>query len=384
MNTTAHTLAGKFISEHHASNPINSLWSNFKNLCKEIMDTVPSKTTKQRFSQTWITTPIKKLSRRKHRAYNIARKTNKHKDWERYRSLKKKVQTECRTTHNNHINNIVTGEDSKCKRLWSYMKGLRRDNSGIAPLKRDGLLHSDPKTKAELLNNQLSSVFTSEDKINMPELGQSKTDNIPTLIVHQEGVAKLLRNLNPHKATGPEEISAQLLKTNAKQPAEPLSKFVQASIDQGKIPDDWKEALLTPLFKKGDKSTPSNYRPVSLTSICSKVLEHIIHSHIMKHLNKHQILTDHQHRFRASRSCESQLLITINNIAKSMNTGEQLDAILLDFSKAFDKVPYQRLLLKRHCGIRGNLLDWIEDFLSERTQRVLVEGQHTSSAKVTS
>ena len=154
MNTTANTLAGKFISEYHASNPINSLWFNFKNLCKEIMDTVPSKTTTQRFSQTWITTPIKKLSCRKHRAYNIARKTNKHKDWERYRSLKKKVQTECRTTHNNYINNIVTGEDGKCRRLWSY----------IAPLKRDGLLHSDPKTKAELLNNKLSSVFTSEDK----------------------------------------------------------------------------------------------------------------------------------------------------------------------------------------------------------------------------
>ena len=88
----------------------------------------------------------------------------------------------------------------------------------------------------------------------------------------------------------------------------------------------------------------------------------------MKHLDKHQILTDYQHGFRASRSCESQLLIIINDIAKSMNAGEQMDTILLDFSKAFDKVPYQRLLLKlRHYGIRGNLLDWIEDFLSERT-----------------
>ena len=89
------------------------------------MDAVPSKTTTQRFSQTWITTPIKQLSRRKHRACNIARKTNKHKDWERYRSLQKKVQTDCRTTHNNYINTIVTGEYDKCKRLWGYMKGLR-------------------------------------------------------------------------------------------------------------------------------------------------------------------------------------------------------------------------------------------------------------------
>jgi hypothetical protein len=136
------------------------------------------------------------------------------------------------------------------------------------------------------------------------------------LIVHQEGVAKLLWNLNPHKATGPDDISAQLLKTNAKQLAESISKFFQTSIDQGKIPDDWKEALVTSLFEKGDKSTPSNYRPVSLTSICSKVLEHIIHGHIMKHLDKHQILTDYQHGFRASRSCESQLLIIINDIAK--------------------------------------------------------------------
>ena len=198
-------------------------------------------------------------------------------------------------------------------------------------------------------------------------------------------MAKLLRNLNPHKATGPDDISAQLLKTNAKQLAESISKFFQTSIDQGKIPDDWKEALVTSLFEKGDKSTPSNYRPVSLTSICSKVLEHIIHGHIMKHLDKHQILTDYQHGFRASRFCESQLLITINDIERSMNAGEQMDAILLDFRKAFDKVPHQRLLLKlRHYGIRGNLLDWIEDFLSERTQRVLVEGQHSSSAKVTS
>ena len=110
-------------------------------------------------------------------------------------------------------------------------------------------------------------------------------------------------------------------------------------------------------------------------------MEHIIHSHIMKHFDLEKTLSNAQHGFRKHHSCETQLLQTIHDLAKSINNCEQTDSILLDFSKAFDKVCHRKLLLKlQHYGICGNILFWITDFLKERTQRVVVRG---TSSKVT-
>ena len=142
---------------------------------------------------------------------------------------------------------------------------------------------------------------------------------------------------------------------------------------------------MAPIFKKGDKSKPSNYRPVSLTSVCCKVLEHVIHSHLMKFFENNNILTDAQHGFRKYRSCESQLITTVQDLASGIDKSEQIDAVLLDFSKAFDKVPHRRLAAKlHHYGVRGNTLLWTQSFLADRSQKVIVEGQSSASAPVTS
>ena len=110
-----------------------------------------------------------------------------------------------------------------------------------------------------------------------------------------------------------------------------------------------------------------------------------MHSHVMDHLDRNQLLSDAQHGFRKKRSCESQLTLTIQDLANGLNSGEQIDAILLDFSKAFDKVLHQRLLEKlQHYGIRGDLNDWVADFLRDRQQEVVLEGAHSSPTKVTS
>ena len=123
---------------------------------------------------------------------------------------------------------------------------------------------------------------------------------------------------------------------------------------------------------QGSRSDPGNYRPISLTSICCKTLEHIIYSFIFTHLNKCNILCDNQHGFRSKRSCETQLLGAMNDFAKALNSGEQIDALFLDFSKAFDKVPHERLCHKlSHYGINGHLLDWIKSFLTERDYKGL-------------
>ncbi|MCG8033368.1 MAG: reverse transcriptase family protein, partial [Candidatus Thiodiazotropha taylori] len=235
------------------------------------------------------------------------------------------------------------------------------------------------------MGDQFCSVFTEEDTSDLPDLGPSHTPSVPPIKVNIKGVLKLLKDIKPHKASGPDNIPARLLKEAAEELAPGLTHLFQISIDSGKIPHDWKSALVTPVFKKGNRSGPSNYRPISLTSIVCKTLEHVIHSSVISHLEKHNLLTDHQHGFRKRRSCETQLLLTINDLAKGLNDKQQIDAILLDFSKAFDKVPHQRLLLKlNHYGIRNNILAWIKDFLSARTQEVVIDGSKSTPAPVTS
>ena len=129
-----------------------------------------------------------------------------------------------------------------------------------------------------------------------------------------------------------------------------------------------------PLQKK--KAKAENYRPISLTSLSCKLLEHVVHSNIINFLEKFNVLDDAQHGFRKKRSCISQLIVTLNDFANCLKNKEQIDAILLDFSKAFDKVDHNGLLLKlEHLGIRNSLLNWIRSFLIGRKQKVLVEGK---------
>ena len=182
-------------------------------------------------------------------------------------------------------------------------------------------------------------------------------------------------------------VSARFLKEVATEISPALTLPFNASILQSIIPTDWKEALINPIYKKGknDRGISENYRPISLTSVTCKLLEHIIHSNIIKHLEANAIFSDTQHGFRKRRGCDTQLVMVVNDFAKNLNYSQQLDTILLDFSKAFDKVNHHKLLIKMdHYGIRGKLLDWMKDFLSERTQQVVVNGKSSTKEKVTS
>ena len=203
--------------------------------------------------------------------------------------------------------------------------------------------------------------------------------------VTSPGIKKILENLDPHKAVGPDNIPGAFLKICAADMADVYSFLFQASLDQGVVPPDWKTANVVPLFKKGDKSKAENYRPISLTPHTCKVLEHVVFSSIMSHFDKYSILDDAQHGFRKNRSCVSQLITTLNDFAFTLKQKEQTDAILLDFSKAFDKVDHLGLLSKmEHYGIRGPLLEWTSSFLVGRKQRVVIDGKASEPTDVLS
>ena len=169
---------------------------------------------------------------------------------------------------------------------------------------------------------------------------------MPEITITVNGVEGLLKGLNPNKASGPDEISPRLLKELHVELAPILTKIYRSSLSTGIVPEDWKTALVAPVYKKGPKCKPSNYRPISLTCIASKLIEHILVSNIMTHFDSNNLLNPFQHGFRSKHSCESQLVSFTQEIFDNLENYKQTDLIIMDFSKAFDKVDHNLLIYK--------------------------------------
>ena len=150
----------------------------------------------------------------------------------------------------------------------------------------------------------------------------------------------------------------------------PLSKIFSKSHDEGKLPEVWKRAIITPIHKKGDRTSPSNYRPVSLTSIVSKVLESIVRKLMLDHLFNNNLITNHQHGFLPCRSCTTQLLTAIEDGVEILDGGDSVD----DFKKRLTQYYMRECQKLRCCGYRGKLLNWIQAFIKGHRQRVRVGG----------
>ena len=139
------------------------------------------------------------------------------------------------------------------------------------------------------------------------------------------------------------------------------------------LPDDWKIAQISPIFKKGHRYKPGNYRPVSLTSGICKILEKLVRRNIIDHLEQNELIDPAQHGFVKGRSCVTNLLETFEQWTQILDDGGSIDVIYMDFMKAFDKVPHLRLLIKlQSYGICNKTLAWIKAFLAGRHQRVVV------------
>ena len=226
------------------------------------------------------------------------------------------------------------------------------------------------------------STWTKEDKDDIPIPDGTPFPSMGNIRVTKQRVVTLLLKLNPAKACGPDLLSAMILKKLAHVIVSYLTIVFQKSLDTGRVPKNWRSANVTAIFKKGKKYQSSNYRPVSLTCICCKIQEHILTSSILKQLDEYDILTDCQHGFRARRSCETQRLTLADELVSGLGKRQQHDLIVLDFSKAFDLVPHERLLRKMdHYDLRGSTLEWIRAFPTDRVQQVTVEWPHQIASK---
>ena len=203
--------------------------------------------------------------------------------------------------------------------------------------------------------------------------------------ITMEDVISEIKSVNKDKSCGPDEIDIKMLHELLDYMCGPITEVLKKSFNLGVLPRDWLDAIVTPVFKKGSKSKAENYRPISLTCIICKVLESIIKRSIVKHFVNHKLFANEQHGFIGGRSTTTQLLKFIDECLQSYVVGGVVDAIYLDFAKAFDTVPHKRLIGKlKAYGINGKVLNWIKGFLKDRTQKVRVNGECSEQAKVMS
>lgn len=209
---------------------------------------------------------------------------------------------------------IICSRKTLVTNAFGTIKSRRQEASGIAPMKdHNGVSITASLGKAEILNKQFSSVFNPLHSPTVPNINW-RHPQMPRLDFSAAGIRKLLSDLDEHKATGSDNLSAKLLKTVGSEISPALELLFQSTYQQGVLPSDWRHARVTPIFKKEDRANAENYRPVSLTSIVCKIAEHIMSSQIHRHLDRHKILADAQHGFRKNRSCETQLLLTTNDL----------------------------------------------------------------------
>ena len=399
---------------NHLGKTVEELWTDFTNTLDKLSEEcIPSKLIRGKSSLPWITQEIKRLIRKRDRLYTRFKKSRDHDIRTKFQTLRQEIKKKIKDSYQVYLENLLglTDDDNTCdsKKLFSFLKNSRRDQQGTPPLKHDGILHSETKTKANLFNQQFKSVFTPKEPLSLSRLAQMRVQDLkhegglppdsdittdpqqdptvtmPEINISQNGLLKLLKNLKPGKAAGPDRLKPLLLRELREEIAPIIKVIFDRSLQTGKLPADWMTANVMPVFKKGDKSLAENYRPISLTCILCKVLEHILASNIIRHLDGQGILYDLQHGFREKRSCETQLIMLIEDLARSASLGKQTNIILLDFSKAFDKVNHSKLLWKLHqYGIRGQVLNWVRAFLGSRSQRVVIDGEESESVPVTS
>ena len=366
----------------------NNQWSTFLSILKELESQfVPlRKSNKSRRKVPWMTYKAVKLVNRRNKLYKKY-KSARH---PAYAKAAREATREVRRAKRNFEKKLSENIDTDRKSFYAYVRSRSRAKEVIGSLTDDGGTTTVlPEALAEKFNTYFSSVFTTENMSSIPCADSVYTgcesDKLLEIHIELETVQKVLDKFRCDKAAGTDELSSRLLVELKEDICYPVMKIISESLRSGIVPDDWKSANVSPIFKKGNRQRVENYRPVSLTSLIGKACETVIRDAILDHLDRHQLIVDSQHGFRRGGSCLSNLLQFLDAVTGSLDKNNCIDVVYLDFAKAFDKVPHVRLLDKvnKH-GIGGKVGLWIKEWLHDRKQRVCISGRCSSWMSVTS
>ncbi|KAK4831229.1 hypothetical protein QYF61_016327 [Mycteria americana] len=346
------------------------------------------KTSWQGRRPAWLTRELWLKLRKKRRVYNLWKKGQATQ--EDYKGVARLCREKIRRAKAELELNLAAAVKDNKKYLFKHISSKRRAKENLQLLvEGGGNTVTKDEEKAEIVNSFFASVFNSRVNCSLgtqpPESEDRVGDQNGAPIIQGEMVSDLLHHLDIHKSMGPDEVHPRVLKELADVLTKPLSIIYQQSWLTGEVPADWRLANVTPIFKKGRKEDPGNYRPVSLTSVPGKLMEEIILSAITWHVEDNQGIKPSQHGFRKGRSCLTNLISFYEKVTRLVYEGKAVDVVYLDFSKAFDTVSHSILLEKLAAhGLDGCTLCWVKNCLDGRAQRGVVNGVYASWQPVTS
>jgi len=350
----------------HRCSDVNALWQEISNILNLCVNNFVPKQARGKQNGPKYPRNITKLLAKKRSTYK--------RDKTKFREISKKYEKAVKEFHAKKELAVI--ESGDLGRFYSYVNSKSQCKISVPPLKLpDGSLAVENSDKCRLLNDYFASVFTHDDGT-VPLFPRRVPENVGlhTVLFSYENVVKALQNLPSKTSQSPDGFPALFLKSIAKEIAIPFAALFELSMKTGELPKIWKTANVCPVYKKGLHSLPSNYRPISLTCISCKVMERMIADSVTNFLNSHNLITEEQFGFLARKSTCTQLLATLNEWTKAANAHYRIDAVYIDFAKAFDSVSHAKLLQKvKSYGINYELYTWVSEFLSNRTQRVYIQ-----------
>ena len=314
-----------------------------------------------------------------HRKFKISKSEN---DYQAFSSLRRHCKLLSDQCYNEYISNAEESIGTESAAFWRYIHQRDRNSDLPNSMTFNSNSSQDMTEIVQYFADFFSSVYC-DDACDTNVFNTPVTVSVNNCDMEIMDVFNVINSLKDHLSEGPDNISVLLLKNCVYILSFILCKIFNMSLESGIFPDVWKISYITPLYKNGDRSEISNYRAITKFSLVSKVFEKIVSYKLKCKLEG--ILTDYQHGFVRGRSTVTNLLTYEQFLIRNMENGNQIDAINMDFSKAFDRVNHTVLIKKlQSLGIFGNLLNWFKDYLTDRRQVVKVKNFQSHEIRVTS
>lgn len=369
--------------------PIENAVSIFYERMYEIIKKyVPQRMCKPIEFPIWFSRPLIHVFRNKEKAWVKWKKYGNMIDYMEFSEFRYRFKVMSKECYSKYIQTIESSLRKDVGTFWKFVNS-RKSKSGIPSIMNYSDVKSDdPNTICDLFSRFFGSVYESGSAIdfdieNVSTITNTNGDLVSDIYISLSDIVRELKQLDVTKGPGPDGLPPIFLKLTAESISKPIFLLYRLSLHKGEIPLIWKTANVTPVFKSGSKNDVTNYRPISLLSVLSKVLERLVHNIVYPIV--HRIVIPSQHGFVRNRSCITNLLLYTNFLFERMDACEQVDAVYTDFCKAFDKVDHLLLLQKlAFNGIKGNLLRWFTSYVRNRTQRVVINGFASNSISVTS